>query len=309
MDTDKKKFPVHKGALQNEIVKLLAFNNGDIVVDATLGLGSHSKLILDNILPSGKLIGIDWDPVCLHISKQYLVGFTKHVIFVNDNFSNIENILKNLNIKYVDKIIADLGVSSYHLDSGERGFSFRATSFLDMRFNPRDISLTAEYIINNFPKERLAEIFKEFGGEKRARYLASLIVYHRNKKKINTAVELADIVKRAYPRGRKRIHPATKVFQALRIFVNKELDNLKLFLEKAPRLLRAGGKLAVISYHSLEDRLVKTYFKQLKDTGNFNILTSKPVVPKWSEVKENPRVRSAKLRCIQKMAEQKNKRI
>lgn len=295
----------HKGALQNEIVSLLNLKNGDIVVDATIGLASHARLILDKILPLGKLIGIDLDPVCINISQHYLSSylsksrFSDNVIIINGNFRDIDAILKDLGIKFVDKIFADLGVSSYHLDSGERGFSFRTDSYLDMRFNSGSSNLTAAYVVNNFTKERLAEIFRTLGGEKKANRIASLIVRERSRERIETTGVLANIVKRAY-RHRRRIHPATKVFQALRIFVNDELNNLKLFLEKAPMFLKVKGRMAIISYHSLEDKLVKTQFKQLEETKNFSIITNKPIVPTKEEIALNHRVRSAKLRCIER---------
>lgn len=293
---------MHTPVLQKEVIEYLNLKNGDIIVDATFGDGGHSQEILKRILPKGKLIAIDFDPLAIKKGENRFAKFRENVVFVKENFKKIDSILKELKIEKVNGILADLGFSLSQVKNENYGFSFSKNTKLDMRLSD-EFSLDASKVVNFFTENELTLIFRKYGDEKFARRIAKKIVDFRAKEKIETTLQLAEIVKRAIPRKYwpKKIHPATRIFQALRIYVNQELENLEEFLQKAPFLLKENGRLIIISYHSGEDRIVKNYFKKYKNTGNFEILTKKPIKPSNEEIFSNPQSRSAKMRILQKI--------
>lgn len=306
----------HEPVLLEEVIDGLAIKEGDVVVDATLGSGGHSRKILEKIGQTGKLLAIDLDPKNIENFKIYLEGTGESNVFLkNGNFSEIRSMVSESELPKVDAILADLGYSSDQLSDEGLGMSFLASSDLDMRLS-RTGPLTAENIVNDYPEEELEKIFKEYGEEKFARRISRTIIEERKKKPIKKTDELAALVRSAIPQKfHKKIDPATKVFQALRIEVNHELENLERFIDSAIGVLSPGGRLGIISFHSLEDRLVKNNFR--KNAGgcicpeNFpkcvcgkspvvDILTRRPVSPSPEELATNPRSRSAKLRICEK---------
>ncbi len=285
---------VHIPVLLKETTSLLVKGKG-VYVDCTINGGGHAKEILKadkNIF----LIGIDLDEEALERAKENLKEFEGRYALYKANFADIDEVLKSEGIGKVEGILFDLGISMYQL-KGNRGFSFEDESFLDMRVD-RSQKLTAYKVINEYKEKDIAYILKNYGQERFASWIAKEIVYRRSKKPIETAKELADIVSYIYSKKgmRTRIHPATKTFMAFRIYVNRELENLEVALRKSVNLLRIGGRLAVITFHSLEDRIVKRYFMEKEKEGIFNILTKKPIKPNLEERRMNPASRSAKLR-------------
>ncbi|MEI8124279.1 MAG: 16S rRNA (cytosine(1402)-N(4))-methyltransferase RsmH [Parachlamydiaceae bacterium] len=306
----------HTSVLLNELVNAFHGVHLKIFVDATLGAGGHSKAFLEAHPEIEVLIGIDQDPVAREIAKERLFPWENKVKIVSGNFSEIRHHLCQLGVRAVDGIIFDLGVSSMQFDFAEKGFSFMREGPLDMRMDPSR-SLTASEIVNTWSESDLGRIFRDYGEEKRWRMAARAIVAARNMKKIETTVELADILRQAIPfhLQKKGIHPATLVFQALRICVNRELEVLEAALPEAVDLLRVGGRLGVISFHSLEDRIVKNFMRfSASDKMNtegiggmfldkdpmISLLSRKPIVPTDDEMRGNPRSRSAKLRVVEK---------
>ncbi|MDI6732905.1 MAG: 16S rRNA (cytosine(1402)-N(4))-methyltransferase RsmH [Planctomycetota bacterium] len=287
---------MHQPVLIKEVIKYLGPEPSEIVVDGTIGLGGHSQTFLEKTNPHGRLIGIDLDKetLCKAQERLKLLDNTLHLFC--DNFVNTGAILEGLGLKTADVIFLDLGVSSYQLDSDIRGFSFLRDGPLDMRMSLSPGTLNAGKVVNQYSSEMLEEVFRNYGEERLARRIARQIVKHREKEPIKTTTQLAQIIKRAIFSGWQRIHPATRVFQALRIEVNKELDNLKDFLARVPEWLSANGRVGIISFHSLEDRLVKTAFRDYHKTGILEIITRKPITPDSVERQENPRSRSAKFR-------------
>jgi len=287
--------PIHIPVLLDEATQLLAPVDGGIYVDGTLGLGGHSEKILQLCSPSGQVIGFEWDANALELATKRLSPFGQRFSAQHRSYSEIMDGLTEMGIQKVDGVLLDLGVSSLQFDNETRGFSFQADGPLDMRMDRRRHS-TAEKIINNFSKDDLADIFYYFGEERQARRIASHIVAERGKERIKTTLHLAHIIAGAIPRKfhPRKIHVATKVFQALRIAVNKELDNLTTVLNFITEILKPGGRICIITFHSLEDRLVKWKFK---DNPLLHVLTKKPVTPSNEEIKMNPRARSAKLRA------------
>lgn len=301
--TEEKKEYLHESVLLEEVCDLLELSKKKNVVDATLGLGGHAKEMLKALPKSGKLIGLDADPEHLKVAKKNLRSYKDRTILVNSNFVNMaEAIKENSRITAIDAILFDLGIASPHVDFGERGFSFMREGALDMRFNPEEQQLTAAEVVNKYGEKRLAQIFKEYGEEKRARKIAQAICKNRKRKPFKTTKDLADFIEKLLGRG-GRIHPATRVFQALRIEVNKELDVLVEGLKQAVELLKKNGRVAVISYHSLEDRIVKNLFRDLaRNNGQtLKLITKKPIAPSEDEIQRNPRSRSAKLRVAEKL--------
>jgi 16S rRNA (cytosine1402-N4)-methyltransferase len=286
----------HIPVLLNKVIEVFEPEKGKIFVDCTLGCGGHAEQILKH---SGKLIGIDQDTDALDIAKERLKEFGDDFIAVKDNFINIKQILEDLNIEKVIGILADLGVSSIQLDNFDKGFSFMTKGPLDMRMD-KDNELTAEVIVNSYPEKDLADLIFLYGEERRSRKIAKNIVEYRRKQRIKDTLTLAKVVSRAFFSKKSKINPATRTFQAIRIAVNKELDNLETFLNEAVELLEENGRLCVISYHSLEDRIVKHTFKEFAKLGFGKILTKKPVIAEYSEIRENRRSRSAKLRVFEK---------
>lgn len=297
---------IHIPVMLEEVINFLNLKQGDKVIDATVGAAGHSQEIVMRIQPDGILIGIDQDKEILQIAAQKLEKYQSVFLF-KDNFVNINKILKRLKINKVNAILFDLGVSSLQLDNQERGFSFLKDGPLDMRMD-KENQITADYLVNHLSEKELAEIIYNYGEERWAKRIAKFIVEYRKKQKIKSTLELVEIIRKAIPaqvRKKMKIHYATRTFQALRITVNKELDNLEKGLNEAAKVLDEGGRLCVISFHSLEDRIVKNFFQQNKN--QFKILTPKPVIPSFPEIKNNLRARSAKLRAGEKIEEEKEK--
>lgn len=300
----------HSPVLTKEILNYLDFKKGGVYIDCTLGGGGHSKAILENIYPHCLLIGIDQDIEAIEIAKEELKIYIDKVKLVKGNFKNLEGILSDLKIETVSGIIFDLGVSFHQLKEKERGFSFKEDSRLDMRMDLTQ-KFNADILINSYSEKDLAEIFEKYGEERFSKRIARLIVIERKKKAITTTKQLADLIIRSLPRTKKRhtwrIHPATRVFQAIRIEVNQELKSLKKGLNQAIRVLEDKGRICVISYHSLEDRIVKHLFKEVEREGKeqrdygLKIITKKPIRPSSEEVRDNPKARSAKLRVAEKI--------
>ena len=292
---------MHQPVLLKEVIEYLAPKPGEIVIDGTIGLGGHSELFLQKILPRGRLIGIDLDCQSLaQAQKRLLTGEQIGSLdLFCDNFANIGDIVGKLGLKGVDVILLDLGISSYQLDTPERGFSFMNDAQLDMRMSP-DNPFSASIVVNDYPEDELIRIFRSYGEERFAKRIAQRIVKYRGREQITTTGQLVAIIKKAAPTGWQRIHPATRVFQALRIEVNKELDNLERFLAGFPQWLRPGGRVGIISFHSLEDRLVKRSFRKYKEEEVLEVVTKKPVIPTAEEEQQNPRSRSAKFRVAVK---------
>ncbi len=299
----------HISVLLKETINSLNINPNGIYVDGTAGGAGHSLEIAKR-LTGGRLVALDQDPDAVKIATERLKGYNAEVI--KSNFSEMDAVLKTLNIEKVDGILLDLGVSSYQLDTAERGFSYHKESALDMRMSQSGIS--AEDVVNNFSENELADIFWRFGEEKFSRKIASRIVSEREKARITTTTQLAEIIANAYPASARRDgHPARKCFQAIRIAVNAELDRLNEVLDKAFDLLNKDGALSIITFHSLEDRMVKLKFKEYctgctcppdfpvcvcGKTPKGHLLTRKPIEPSKEELLNNPRSRSAKLRVI-----------
>lgn len=286
---------IHTPVLLEEVLHYLAPVDGGIYVDGTLGIGGHSRGILDRCRPDGRVIGFDRDEEALALAKKKLSSYEKRFACIRRNFADIKEALAELETPRIDGLLLDLGLSSLQLDTGGRGFSFKASSPLDMRMDKRT-SVTAADLINQEEENELANIFFHYGEEQQSRRIAARIVAERKKGLIETTDRLADIVAQAVPKRfhPKKIHVATKVFQALRIAVNHELENLAKILDDAPFILKPGGKMCVISFHSLEDRLVKRRFRE---NPAYIVLTKKPVTPSKKELLANPRSRSAKLRA------------
>jgi len=274
-----------------------------VMVDSTIGHGGHSFLFGQNLGPEGMILGFDIDKKSLRRAHLKLKGLGCRVVLVHANFSGISDELARNGIEKVDFILADLGLCSAQLSDSEMGLSFLQDMPLDMRIDKR-LKRSAADIVNEAGEKSLADLIYNFGGDRASRRIARFIVRHRRTERITTTVQLAGIVGRALSRPgrrrRQRIHPATRTFQALRIAVNNELENLESLLDSAPPLLTRNGQIAIISFHSLEDRLVKNNFKENEKLGVYSILTKKPIVPTAEEIVKNPRARSAKLRIAQR---------
>ncbi len=310
---DKKDYS-HDSVLLEETLDGLALGEGKVIVDGTLGLGGHAGKILERIGGTGKLIGFDCDETHIEIAKANLKRFEKNIIFVRSNFAHLQSELDGHGVDSIDGILLDLGIASPHVDDSGRGFSFRADGPLDMRLD-RSQALSAKDIVNKWSHEDLTKIFREYGEERYAPKIARAIIERREEKPIETTADLAEIVmSQVYKKD--RIHPATRIFQALRIAVNDELNALESALEQAAEVMNEGGRMVVISYHSLEDRIVKRIFKKLSkpktqetmfsandviEPAKFRLITKKPIVPTDYEVADNSRSRSAKLRIIEKI--------
>jgi len=294
----------HTPVMLNEVLNHLNLSPGKIIVDATIGTGGHSKMILEHILPSGRLIGIDRDQESLEVSRRRLQDSSDSCNFVHGNFIDIDKILGSLNIKKVDGILFDLGISSFQLEDPHRGFSFQYEGPLDMRLD-RDSYISAYDLINNLNEEEISTLLWNFGQERWHNRIAHLLVQEREKQPIATTLQLANIVFRSIPHRYKyrhyRIHPATRTFQAVRIAVNRELETLEIAINKAITLLEKRARICVISFHSLEDRVVKLSFRQAALEGLIDIITPKPLIPSQSEIDSNPSSRSSKLRVAEKL--------
>jgi 16S rRNA (cytosine1402-N4)-methyltransferase len=288
---------IHKPVLLYEAVENLCVKKGDIIVDCTIGEGGHSVEFLKRIGSEGFLIGIDLDSNALERAKERLSNAGSNFTLVNGNFRDISNIISQIGFEKVDKIFADLGVSSFQLSRADFGFSFQESGPLDMRMDKAD-PVSAFDVINNYAEKEIASILWAYGEERFSKLIAKRIAEIRKLKKINTTSELADIIASIYPLHHLRIHPATRTFQALRIYVNDELNNLKLMLEKVPEILKVHGRVAIISYHSLEDRIVK---KAFKNDQRLIAINKKVLKPRIEEVETNRRARSAKMRVAERV--------
>ena len=277
-----------------EVVTCLAPKDGGLYVDGNLGLGGHTEGILEACGPTGQVVGFDWDVAALNLAQERLARFAGRVRFVHENFTSIKETLMELGIGTIDGLLLDLGLSSLQLDASGRGFSFKGSEPLDMRMDQRQATTAAE-LINEASEEDLADIFFYYGEEFQARRIAQWIVEARRKDRIVSTDQLVALVDQAIPKRfhPKKIHVATKVFQALRIAVNRELDSLEQILADGVTLLAPGARFCVISFHSLEDRLVKQAFRE---NSLLDVITPKPLTPGRAECLRNPRARSAKLR-------------
>ena len=294
---------------------LLSARPGKRFLDGTLGGGGHSEQILIDSSPDGQVLGLDRDDEALSAARERLRRFDRRWIARQASFADAREILSEIGWQRVDGAILDLGVSSHQIDTAERGFSFRSDVALDMRMDRRQ-SLDAREVVNFYPAEELTRIFRDYGEEPRARRLAQAIVSERRSRPFEKTDDLARLIERIKGRGRREHHPATQVFQALRIAVNGELDHLERFLEAGYELMEPAGRMAIISFHSLEDRMVKTAFRkwsraclcpprvlrcQCGWSQKVKLLTKKPVVPSSAEIEINPRARSAKLRAVERI--------
>ena len=276
---------------------------GDVILDATLGGGGHAARILERILPGGRLLAVDRDPEAIRRAKALLLDNGTNITYFNNDFRRLPDLLGKEGVASIDGALFDLGVSSYQIDDAERGFSFLKEGPLDMRFD-RSEGFSALEVVNTFSKEELAEIIKEFGEERHASLVAQGILQERKRKKITRTCELAEVISRTIggKYRNQKLHPACRTFQALRIYVNDELGSVEEGVKAALDLLSPGGRICVISFHSLEDRIVKNLFRDNYKKGRVKLLTKKPVIPQRGEVKSNPRARSAKLRGAEKIS-------
>lgn len=288
---------IHLAVLLKEAVSWLSPCDGGIYVDGNLGLGGHTAAILEASKPGGKVIGFDWDSEALALAKRNLSCYGERVIYVRRNFAELDEVMKELGLSRVDGVLLDLGLSSLQLDASGRGFSFQGDEPLDMRMDDRG-GETAADLLDHCSEEELADIFYYYGEERQARPIAAHIVAERKKQKILTTSQLVHLIKKAVPRRfhPQKIHVATRTFQGLRIAVNNELENLEKILIDGCRYIRPGGRFCVISFHSLEDRLVKRQFNSNKA---LRVLTPKPVLASDVEKGNNPRSRSAKMRVAE----------
>ena len=298
---------VHQPVLLKEVIEILNPQSGQIYIDATIGGGGHAKEILERIKPNGKLLGIDWDKEQIDRLKIKFSEYLKsnNLILVNDNYKNLENIIKQYNFHKVDGVLFDLGFSRYHIEESGKGFSFQKNEPLIMRYHELEgtSEITAAEIVNTWPEEKLEKILKEYGEEKFYRQIAEKIYEESKKNPIKTTLDLVEIIKKAVPAGylHQKIHPATRTFQALRIAVNDEFGNIRTGLSAAVKILTNGGKMAVITFHSGEDRIIKNFFKEKQAEGILKIINKKVIKPSYAEIRENPSARSAKLRAAIKI--------
>ena len=307
----------HQPVMLNEVLRSLNLKPGGIYVDCTVGGGGHSREILKRISPEGMLVGLDKDPHALQRAKDCLAEFGGRTKLFHENFVNLPQVLKILRIEEVDGLLYDLGVSSAQLDQPERGFSYLTDGPLDMRMDPAS-PVSAKDLVEKLSLGELADIFWRYGEERWAKRIATFIVAERERRNIETTGQLAEIIKKAIPARARRggPHPARRSFQALRIAVNQELDVLSRSLKEAVSFLKREGRICVISFHSLEDRIVKENFLKMSAScrcppglpvcvcgqkGSLRVITKRPLLPSLEEIKYNPRARSAKLRVAEKV--------
>lgn len=306
----------HKSVLLDETIEMLNIKPNGIYVDGTLGGGGHSYEICKRLGKNGRLIGIDQDEAAILAGSKKLNEFKEQVTIVRSNYSEMKQVLHNLGIERVDGILLDLGVSSYQLDTPERGFTYRENAPLDMRMDTRN-NRTAKDIVNGYSEQELYRIIRDYGEDKFAKNIAKHIIRVREEKTIETTDELTEAIKAAIPMKVRMNsgHPAKKTFQAIRIELNRELDVLKQSLEDMIEMLREDGRICIITFHSLEDRIVKSYFKKAENPctcppnfpvcvcGNKSkgmVITKKPIIPKEQEINENSRAKSSKLRVFER---------
>jgi 16S rRNA (cytosine1402-N4)-methyltransferase len=293
----------HTPVLLKEVIKVLEPKPGDFFIDGTIGAGGHARAILELMKGRGLFLGLDWDEKALEIFRPEVAN-RGNVILAHENYSRIPELMKKLQTPKADGLLLDLGLSSDQLQGSGRGFSFLRNEPLDMRYDRSDEERpTAAQVVNSFSEEALADIIFHYGEERFARRIAKKIVESRRETRITTTNDLVRIIESAIPKSSHsltshRLHPATKVFQALRIYVNGELKNLEKILSVLPEIMAFRGRVAIISFHSLEDRLVKNAFRDLVANKKADLITKKPITPGAPEVRANPRSRSAKLRAI-----------
>ena len=309
---------VHIPVLLKEVLKYLNLKQGNIIFDGTLGGAGHTVEIIKAIAPTGRVIGVDLHSQTISTATTKLEKYSKNVILLNDNFANIKEILKKINIESIDGLLLDLGLSSFMIDKSERGFSYLKDEKLDMRFG-NDINLNAFDVVNDYPQEKLVEIFRKYGEERWSGPIAKNIVKYRETGDIRSTKELVEIIKNSIPlkfKYQRKGHPAKRIFQAIRMEVNRELDNLRKAIDDGFEVLKSSGRMVIISYHSLEDRMVKSEF--LKYEGKCTcppdfpvcrcgrnerarIITRKAIKPDSEEISRNPRSKSARLRVLEKL--------
>lgn len=294
---------IHIPVLLSESIQFLQPKPGENFIDATFGEGGHTLAIWEKIKPNGKILAFEWDSVLYNNGLKLLskLQLMEKIKLVNKNFKKIKETVKKEKFQKIKGVIFDLGVASYHYDEANRGFAFKQEEFLDMRINPKEIKITAFEIINYFSREELIEILETYGEEKSAEKIADAIIQERKRKKITTTKELSEIVSKVKKTREKKIHPATQTFLALRTFINQELENLKEGLQQAFDILEPGGRIVIISFHGLEDRVIKEFVRRYKKEKRIKVITKNTVKPNKKEVKKNPRSRSAKLRAIEKL--------
>jgi len=290
---------MHESVLLKEVIEGLNLQSGQTIVDGTVNGGGHTLEIAKYIGESGKIIAIDWDAdLVSNLQKKV----SENVVVVHGNYADMEKIVSEQGINEVDGVLLDVGFSSYHIESSHRGFSFQEEEPLDMRYDTTG-GITAAEVVNTYPQAKLAEIIKTYGEERYARPITKAITESRKKERIITTKQLIEVIRSVASGGysRSKIHFATRTFQALRIEVNHELENIEKGLKSAESILRSGGRIAVITFHSLEDRIVKNYFRERSLVGALKKVTKKPIVASPEEVRANSRARSAKLRIAQKV--------
>ncbi len=298
---------MHRPVLLNEVIKYLNPKPGENFIDCTIGEASHSLAILERIKPGGKILGIDADPHSLERIKP-----REEMMLIQGNFRDLEKIVKEQDFRSINGILFDLGLSSWQIEESGRGFSFKKDEPLLMNYEPgiKNYGLTVEIIINRWPEKELIRIFQEYGEERYSRKIAKRIIEERRMKQIAKTSQLLEIIKKSVPYSKTKRgqidRVAARIFQSLRIVVNDELENLNQGLEQALKILEPEGRLVVISFHSLEDRIVKNFLREQQNRGSLKILTKKPIVASDEEVKMNSRSRSAKLRAAIKTGDSKN---
>jgi len=289
----------HIPVLLEEVIRVMEPKPGDLIIDSTLGGGGHASELAKRVGLSGTLLGIDWDADAVERAEKTLRSLALgHLAIVQGNYAELSAVLAKEKLPKADGLLLDLGLSSDQLADSGRGFSFEGDEPLDMRYDPKSGNPSAAEVVNGTREEELADIIFRYGEERNARRIAKAIVEARRKKKILRTSDLVAVIAGVIPKHGK-VHPATKTFMALRIFVNRELENLETILEKLPAVVRRGGKVAIITFHSLEDRIVKKRFQELVKSGRATLLNKKPIIPTREEIFKNPRSRSAKLRAIQ----------
>lgn len=286
---------VHSPVLLHEVLEILDPKPGEFIIDGTVNGGGHAEEIVKKIAPNGMLLGLDWDDEMLACSRKRLEG-KGNVVLAQGNYAELPEILEGLKMERADGLLLDLGFSSNQLENSGRGFSFSKNEVLDMRYNQSESEMATE-VLNRAKEAELADIFYTLGEERAARRIAKEIVETRKKKPIITTHDLVALAKK-HVKGSPRLNPATKLFQALRIYVNRELENIETVIEVLPKIVKPGGRVVIISFHSLEDRIVKNKFKELEKNNRAAILTKKPKEATKEEQAQNPRSRSAKLRAL-----------
>lgn len=288
----------HIPVLLEEVIRVVEPKPGDFVIDGTLGAGGHARELVKRIRPSGTFLGMDWNADAVAGAKETFADTpTKHLTLQQGNYAELPAVLANGKFAKADVLLLDLGLSSDELESSGRGFSFAGDEPLDMRYAPESGNPSAAEVVNGAREEELADIIFRYGEERNARRIAKAIVAARRKEKILRTSELVRVIASVAPRSGKA-NPATRTFMALRIFVNRELENLETVLGVLPSIVKPGGKVAIITFHSLEDRIVKKRLQELVKSGKAALLNKKPIIPTREEILKNPRSRSAKLRAI-----------